>query len=398
MAPQPAGPLRGVRVIDFGRFIAGPYCGMMLADMGADVIRIDRRGGSEDRFLGPIASGGEGGMFLSINRNKRSLTLDPAEPGAGEIIRRLAASADIVIANLPFDVMRRMGIDYPSLQGVKPDIILVMISAFGPDGPFSNRVGFDSVAQAMSGAMSLTGFPGAPLRALVPFEDYGTALHATSGALAALFHKQRTGEGQCVDASLLATGITFMQTFLAERHVTGRDRSQPGNASFYAAPSDCYAVKDGWIVVAVIGDTMFARWARMVDREDQLSDPRFATDLSRADYRDAITAIMIEWCAARTTAEVIAALEAARIPSGPVQNLDQVLADPQVRARELLTFVDYPGAAREVPLASPPVRLSATPSSIRHRAPLTGEHTDDVLRELGYTGAERAALREAGTV
>jgi crotonobetainyl-CoA:carnitine CoA-transferase CaiB-like acyl-CoA transferase len=399
MSMQPTkGPLAGIRVIDFGRFIAGPYCGMMLADMGADVIRIDRRGGSEDRYLGPITSGGEGSMFLSINRNKRSLTLDPARPGGAEVIRRLAASADVVIANLPLDVMRKMGVDYEALKTVKPDIILVMISAFGPDGPFAGRVGFDTVSQAMSGAMSLTGFKGAPVRALVPFEDFGTALHATSGALAALFHKQRTGEGQCVDASLFATGIAFMQTFLAERHVTGRVRTQPGNAAFYSAPSDCYAVKDGWIVVAVIGDAMFARWARMAGREDLLSNPEFASDLARANHRATITETMTAWCAARTTTEAIAELEQARIPSGPVQNLDHVLADPQVRARELLTFLEYPGAAKEVPLASPPVRLSATPSSIRHRAPLVGEHTEEVLRELGYSEEEVAVLRKDGAV
>ena len=245
-----AGALQGVRVIDFGRFIAGPYCGMLLADMGADVIRIDRRGGSEDRYLGPVAEGGEGGMFLSLNRNKRSLTLDPGQPQGAEIIRRLVAGADIVIANLPLEVMAKMGITYDSLRAIKPDIILVMISAFGPDGPYAHRVGFDTVAQAISGAMSLTGFPGPPIRSLVPFEDFGTALHAAFGAMVALYHRRETGLGQLVDASLLASGVTFMQAFLAERYVTGRQRRQQGNAGFYSAPSDCYPVKDaagrGW--------------------------------------------------------------------------------------------------------------------------------------------------------
>src|SRR5882724_2413836 len=265
-----AGVLQGIRVIDFGRFIAGPYCGMLLADMGADVIRIDRRGGSEDRYVGPVAEGGEGGMFLSLNRNKRSLTLDPGRPQGPEIIHRLVAGADIVIANLPLEVMAKMGITYDSLRAIKPDIILVMISAFGPDGPYAHRVGFDTVAQAMSGAMSLTGFPGAPVRSLVPFEDYGTALHAAFGAMVALYHRRETGLGQLVDASLLASGVTFMQAFLAERYVTGRQRRQQGNAGFYSAPSDCYPVKDGWIVVAVIGGAMFRRWARLVGREDLL--------------------------------------------------------------------------------------------------------------------------------
>src|SRR5712691_7289335 len=247
-----AGALQGVRVIDFGRFIAGPYCGMLLADMGADVIRIDRRGGSEDRYIGPVAEGGEGGMFLSLNRNKRSLTLDPGRPQGAEIIRRLVAGADIVIANLPLEVMAKIGITYDSLRAIKPDIILVMISAFGPDGPYANRVGFDTVAQAMSGAMSLTGFPGPPVRTIVPFADYGTALHTAFGIMVALRHRDQTGEGQIVDGSLLATGITFTQGLLAEKHVLGVDRQQAGNASFYAAPADTYQTQDGWIVVSVI--------------------------------------------------------------------------------------------------------------------------------------------------
>ena len=393
-----AGALQGVRVIDFGRFIAGPYCGMLLADMGADVIRIDRRGGSEDRYIGPVAEGGEGGMFLSLNRNKRSLTLDPGQPQGAEIIRRLVAGADIVIANLPLEVMAKMGITYDSLRAIKPDIILVMISAFGPDGPYAHRVGFDTVAQAISGAMSLTGFPGPPIRSLVPFEDFGTALHAAFGAMVALYHRRKTGLGQLVDASLLASGVTFMQAFLAERYVTGRQRRQQGNAGFYSAPSDCYPVKDGWIVVAVIGGAMFRRWARLVGREDLLHDPRFQDDLSRGDQYETIAGIMTNWTSPRTSAEAIAALEEARIPSGPAHGLEQTLGDPQVRARELLKYVPFPGAPKDVPLANTPVRLSTTPGAIRHRAPFSGEHTDEVLEQLGYSSEEIAGLRRLQVV
>ena len=390
--------LQGVRVIDFGRFIAGPYCGMLLADMGADVIRIDRRGGSEDRYIGPVAEGGEGGMFLSLNRNKRSLTLDPGQPQGAEIIRRLVAGADIVITNLPLEVMAKMGITYDSLRAIKPDIILVMISAFGPDGPYAHRVGFDTVAQAISGAMSLTGFPGTPIRSLVPFEDFGTALHAAFGAMVALYHRRETGLCQLVDASLLASGVTFMQAFLAERYVTGRQRRQQGNAGFYSAPSDCYPVKDGWIVVAVIGGAMFRRWARLVGREDLLQDARFQDDLSRGDQYETIAGIMTNWTSPRTSAEAIAALEEARIPSGPAHGLEQTLGDPQVRARELLKYVPFPGAPKDVPLANTPVRLSTTPGAIRHRAPFSGEHTDEVLEQLGYSSEEIAGLRRLEVV
>jgi crotonobetainyl-CoA:carnitine CoA-transferase CaiB-like acyl-CoA transferase len=393
-------------VIDFGRFIAGPYCGMLLADMGADVVRVDRRQGSEDRYTGPVTSpkkgAGEGGGFLSLNRNKRSITLDTSKQQSREIIQRLAKSADVVVANLPVAVMKKMGIDYDSLKAIKPDIILGRVSAFGPDGPYANRVGFDSVAQGMSGAMQLSGFPGAPVRSIVPFCDYGTALHTAFGIAMALIHRSKTGEGQIVDGALLATGVTFMQALLAERSVLGTVRESRGNAAYYSAPADTYRTRDGWVVVQTIGGDMFARWARMVGREDLVSDARFVDDLSRADNRETITEVTSAWMSARTTAEAIAELEAARVPAGTVYDLDEVLEDPQVKARELLQYVEYPDAPKPVPLANTAVRLSrcmeGTPGGIRHRAPMLGEHTDEVLREIGYSDDEIAGLRAAEAV
>lgn len=392
------GPLEGIRVIDFGRFIAGPYCAMLLADFGADVIRVERRSGGEDRRVGPVTENGEGGLFLNCNRNKRGITLELGHPQAADVIRRLVGTADIVIVNLPFGVMKKLGLDYDSLRAVKEDIILVMASAFGPDGPYADRVGFDGVAQAMSGATSLTGFPGPPVRSIVSWVDYGTALHGAFGAMAALYHRQNTGRGQLVDVSLLATGVTFMTPLLAELKTMGIQRKQLGNTGYYAAPSDVYQTSDGWIIVPTIGDPMFRRWARTIGREELINDPRLGDDLSRGNNAAVINKAMSAWCSERTREQAIAELEAGRIPCGPCYDLDEVLGDPQVSARNLLEEIEYPRGTKPVPIARTPVRLSDAPAGKTLRAPTLGEHTDEVLAQIGFSAGEIAELRDAGAV
>ena len=371
---------------------------MSLADMGADVIRVERREGGEDRAPGAVTSHGEGGMFHNLNRNKSGMTLDLGSPESTDVVRRLVSTADIVIANLPIKVLRKVGLDYESLKNIKQDIIVVMASAFGSDGPYAQRVGFDGVAQAMSGAMHLSGFPEAPVRSAVPFVDYGTALHAANGAIAALYQRRETGRGQLVEVSLLETSVTFMLPLLAEHAATDVRRSRQGNTAFFAAPSDAYETSDGWIIVATIGSWMFARWAKLVGRPELIDDPRFEDDGAREKNHALINEIMVDWCTGRSKQEAMNELEAARIPCGPVYDLDEVLNDPHIAERGLLEFVKLDDEERPVPLAHMPIRLGELSREPLQRAPRLGEHTDTVLQEVGLSAEEIARLRKLNVV
>jgi crotonobetainyl-CoA:carnitine CoA-transferase CaiB-like acyl-CoA transferase len=393
-----AGVLDGIRVLDFGRYIAGPYCAAMLAELGADVIRIERREGSEDRFVAPVADTGEGALFLQMNRNKRGLTLDPMRPEGREVTRRLVATADVVVANLPPQTLGAMGLDYETLVAVKPDIILTTVTAYGRAGPWADRVGFDGAAQAMSGAVYMTGTEEQPYRAQVPWVDFGTALHCAFGTLAALMARRATGNGQWVQGALLANAVTMTNAMLIEQAVAGTNRVPTGNRGQAAAPADVFRTSDGWVLVQVIGQPLFKRWARLMDEGHWLTDARFKDDSTRGENGAAISERMGRWCAERTTAEALDALGAAQIPAGPVLRPQQALDHPQVQALGLLQPIAYPGTPRPAPVARVPVDLSETPGSIRQRAPLLGEHTAEILEELGYDAAAIAALRAKGVV
>jgi crotonobetainyl-CoA:carnitine CoA-transferase CaiB-like acyl-CoA transferase len=394
-----SGILHGIRVLDFGRYIAGPFCATMLGDMGAEVIRVERVEGSEDRFLGSVIASGEGGTYLQLARNKRGLTLDPMKPESAEIKRRLVQSADVVVANLPYGTLEAMGIDYETLKAIRPDIVLTHVSAFGNTGPYKDRVGFDLLGQAMSGMMYLTGQPGAPVRSQVPYVDFSTALFAAFGTLAALMERRQSGQGQLVEASLLHSAVALNNNFLVEEAVLGLDRQPRGNPGHHHAPNDVYPTRDGAIVTMIVGNPLFKRWARLLGEEEPwLTDARYATDLGRGDHYREISARMGAWCAERTTEEAIAALEQARIPAGPVYKPAQVLADPHIRARGMLKGVDFPGLPTPAPIADTPVKLHRTPGGIRERAPTLGEHTDAVLGALGFSAEEIADFRAAKVV
>ena len=391
-----SGVLEGIRVLDFGRYIAGPFCAALLADLGAEVIRIERLGGGEDRPFIPVGAGPEGGgaMFLTMNRNKLGMTLDPAAPRGREIVRKLVATADVVVANLPPQVLRALALDLDSLRLVRPDIILTTVTGFGAGGPLSHKHGFDGIGQAMSGAAYLSGTPEQPIAIKLPWVDFGTACLSAFGTLAALIERGKTGRGQKVEGALLRTAIAFANATLIEQALTGVNRTATLNRGFNAAPADIYRCADGWVVATVIGPAMFRRWCRMIGEDQWLADPRFRDDQSRADNGEIISARMSEWCAARSCAEALAALEQASIVAGQVYSPQQVLDDPHIRAARLLEEVTYPGLRKTVPLAPTPIELSETPGTYRRPAPLLGEHTDAILRCLGYDQAEIAALRQ----
>jgi crotonobetainyl-CoA:carnitine CoA-transferase CaiB-like acyl-CoA transferase len=305
-----------------------------------------------------------------------------------------------VIANLPAPTLKTMGLDYESLRAIKPDIILTAISAFGSTGPYSDRVGFDGVAAAMSGMMHLTGNPDEPMKAYTPWVDYGTASGAAFGTLAALIHRDKTGEGQIVEGTLLGTALAFNNALLVEQAMIQPDRIGTGNRGQIAAPSDAFCCKsDEWIIVQVIGQPLFERWARLMGEEEQwLSDSRFTDDMSRGNNGAVISERMQRWCAEQSREEAIKTLEEARIPVGPIYKPSETLQDPHVRDAGFFKEIEYPGAAALAPISQTHVRLSRTPGEIRCRPPTLGEHTEQILAELGYDEVAVAELKAARVV
>jgi crotonobetainyl-CoA:carnitine CoA-transferase CaiB-like acyl-CoA transferase len=395
-----SGVLDGIRVLDFGRYIAGPFCAALLGDLGAEVIRIERIGGGEDRGLIPVGAGTEGGgaMFLAMNRNKLGMTLDPGSPKGRAITKKLVATADVVVANLPPAVLRSLALDLDSLRETKPDIILTTVTGFGAGGPLSHKHGFDGIGQAMSGAVYLSGTQELPTMTKVPWVDFGTAFLSAFGTLAALIERGKTGRGQKVEGALLRTAVAIGNAMLIEQALTQIDRTAIGNRGFNAAPGDVYRTSDGWIVVTVIGQPMFRRWCRMIGEEHWLQDPRFGDDQSRADHGDSITARMTAWCAERSSADALVELEKASIVAGEVYSPQRAIDDEHIRAAGLLMERSYPTLGATLPLAPTPIELSETPGTYRRPAPLIGEHTDEILQGLGYDAREIAAFHAEGVV
>jgi crotonobetainyl-CoA:carnitine CoA-transferase CaiB-like acyl-CoA transferase len=394
MAETSRGVLDGIRVLDFGRFIAAPWCSAILGDMGADVIRIEKREGGEDRWVQPVASGGEGATFMQCNRNKRSVTLDTTTAEGAEVMRRLVAKSDIVVANMPEAAMKANGLDYGNLKSIKPDIILASATAYGNGGPYSARVGFDGIGQVMSGGVYRSGVGDMPIRSVVPYADFGTALSLAVGTMMALMHRMKTGEGQQVEAALLPTALMMTDGLLIEQAVRQTNKTRVGNKGTSVAPCDLFQLKDGWILIQVAGQPLFKRWCRLVGREEWFTDPRFPDDDTRSVNEKPLNDATQEWCNSRTVAEAMEVLEANRIPASPLYSPQQALDDPHIQAMGFLKPIDYPGMPVPAPVIETPFRLSATPGTIRTRPPLLGEHTDELMTELGYSAADIARLRE----
>ncbi|MCP3857694.1 MAG: CoA transferase [Actinomycetia bacterium] len=392
------GVLDGIRVLDFGRYIAGPFCACLLGDLGAEVIRVERVDGSEDRFLGPLLDDDASAMFLHVNRNKRGLTLNPMKPQGAQIVRQLVETADVVLANMPTAGLERVGLDWPTVSAINPKAVLTTVNAMGEGGPWSDRVGFDGIGQVMSGSTFLSGRPGDPMKGYVPWVDFGTASMAALGTVSALHERQTTGKGQHVTAALLQTALTFSNYTHIEQAVNKVDREASANRHQLAGPADIVPTLDGHVIVQAIGPTLFRRFCEMIERPELVEDPRFATDTDRGENGEAISAILAGWTVERSTTEVLDACAVASVPAGPVLSPQQVLENEHVAGLGFLEPVDYPGLPTPAPMARTPFGLSDNPPGIRHRAPTLGEHTDEILAELGFDAAAIADLRSQRVV
>jgi crotonobetainyl-CoA:carnitine CoA-transferase CaiB-like acyl-CoA transferase len=390
-------PLSGLRVLDFGRYIAAPYCAMVLGDMGAEVIRVERPGGEDDRRLGLEAAHGETFTFASLARGKKSVTLDLRQAEAArEVVRDLAARADVLLHNFGPGAAAALGLAYEDLRAVNPALVYAAISFSGGD-----RIGFDMMAQMGSGAASLTGSEGEPpLRAGVPWADYSTGLSAVVGILIALRHRDRTGEGQAVDCALLRTAVSFTAPAIAEAVVLGRERPRLGNQSAYLAPSNLYRCRDGHVYLAAITSATWRGLTRLIGCPELAADQALRTPQQRFEQRERLDALIERWTFGRTVAEALDGLASAHVPAGPHVTTAEAAEDPEVRDAGLLGSVDLgvPGF-EAVPVSTTPVRLSAAPPGPLAPPPRPGQHNDEVYAGLlGYTPGRLAALHAAGVI
>jgi crotonobetainyl-CoA:carnitine CoA-transferase CaiB-like acyl-CoA transferase len=399
------GALTGLRVLDLSRVLAGPWSGQLLADLGADVVKVERPGAGDDtRAWGPPwlsdADGqatGESAYYLSANRNKRSVTIDLSDPEGQRLVKQLASKADVVLENFKVGGLAQYGLDYASLRQANPRLIYCSITGFGQTGPYAPRAGYDFLIQGMGGLMSLTGRADGtegegPVKVGVALTDVMTGLYATVAVLAALARRERSGEGQHIDLALLDVQIASLANQAANYLIGGRVPRRLGNAHPSIVPYQDFPTADGYMIIAVGNDGQFARLCKSLGRPEWAEDERFATNPQRVKHRDTLIALIHRVTVGRTTDEWISVMEAAGVPCGPINGLDKVFADPHVQAREMR--IEMPHAlAEQVPLVANPIRMSESPVQYRRAPPTLGEHTEEVLSDwLDMTPADIADL------
>ena len=389
--------LSGLRVLDVTQVMAGPYCAMVLADLGADVIKIEPPAGDSTRQM-PGAVGADSPSFNAVNRGKRSVVLNLKSAGGRDVFLRLARATDIVIENYRPGVMDALGIGYDAIAAINPAPILASISGYGQTGPARGKGGFDPIAQGVSGIMSVTGEPGGPpVKAGVPLTDLGAGLFALVGILAALDHRRRTGEGQRVDTSLVDAGVA-LSVWEATEYFSGAGvPAALGSAHRMNAPYQAIRCADGYITLGAANERLFRRLCEVLHRADWTAMPEFADNASRVRHREALASRIEAITSLQPRSHWLTLFEAHDIPCGPINDYAQVFADPQVQAREMVVETEHPTLGTLRTLGSP-IKLSATPPDVRRRAPRLGEHTEDVLSAAGLSDEEIAALRQSGAI
>ena len=400
---DPTGPLKGLKVFDLTRVLAGPTCAQMLGDLGADVIKIERPGAGDDTrgFAPPVMPGTqESAYFVGVNRNKRSVTLDISKPEGQAIAKQLIAQCDILVENFKVGALAKYGLGYEELHKEFPGLIYCSITGFGQTGPYAERPGYDALIQAMGGVMSLTGDPdGMPQKVGVPVADLFAGLYGCIGILAALRHKEATGQGQQIDIGMLDTHVAWLANQGMNYLATGQNPVRLGNQHPNIVPYQVFPTQDGHIVLSIGNDPTFARFCKAFGIEHLLADERFATNAARVSNRAFVTETLTPVMQARGTDEWVDKLEALKIGCGPIYKLDQVFANEHVQARGVVVNMPHAATPDGVKVIANPVRLSETPADYRIPPPVLGEHTDMVLgSRLGLDAAALAVLREKGII